>query len=203
MLMGTSTEEKEYSAFQEKVKRTIYVDNLAPSVTDAVMKAAFNQFGNVISIHFIPNYLEAKNLSQAALVEMESAKTAREIVVQMGNFPFMILGMPRPVRVLAARGEMFEDRPRKPGRKILCQWLDPKDPKFEVANKIKQIVKQHAAEASLVLEQQRVEEEKLATEQNETLKSHYGKFEQLEGVYDDGTAKLLAHHYGINISDTS
>lgn len=149
--MGTSSEE-EYAAFLEKVDRTIYVDNLSPQITESIVKAAFNQFGNVKSIQFIPNYLEPKNMPQAALVEMENPKQAREIITQMGNYPFMVSGMPRPVRACAAELEMFEDRPRKPGRKILCRWLDPKEPDFEVAKKIKHLVRRHSAEASLVVE---------------------------------------------------
>lgn len=148
--MGISSEE--YAAFLEKVKRTIYVDNLAPQVTEPVIKTAFNQFGDVKSVHFIPTYLEPKPAPQAALVEMVNPKQAREIITEMGTHPFMILGMPRPVRASAARLEMFDDRPKKPGRQITFCWLDPKDPEFEVAKKMKLAVRRHAAEASIVLE---------------------------------------------------
>lgn len=199
--MGTSSEEESYAAFLEKVKRTIYVDNLSPQVTESVMKAAFNQFGNVLSVEFIPNYFESKHMPQSALVEMENAKQARDITNQMSNFPFMISGMPRPVRARAARLEMFDDRPRNPGHKIMCRWLDPKEAEFEVAMKIKETVRIHSAEASLVLEQQRAEEEKLANQQSEALKAHYKKFEMLGRVFEDGTAKDLARHYNIPISD--
>ncbi|KAL8457791.1 hypothetical protein ACS0TY_035607 [Phlomoides rotata] len=150
--MGTSTEEQEYAAFLENVERTVYVDNLSPEVTEAILKAACNQFGSVKSVQFIPNYFEPINAPQAALVEMETPKQAREIIIEMANYPFMILGKPRPVRSRPATVEMFEDRPRKPGRKIVCRWLDPKDPDFEVAQKMKLLVKQHANEAALMLE---------------------------------------------------
>ncbi|PIN15509.1 hypothetical protein CDL12_11842 [Handroanthus impetiginosus] len=199
--MSTSTEEEEYAAFLEKVARTIYVDNLSPQVTDTVMKAAFNQFGNVSSVQFIPNYLEPKNMPQAALVEMENAKQAQDIISEMGHYPLMISGMPRPARAHPAKLEMFDDRPRKPGRKIVCCWLDPEEPGFEAAQKIKHLVRRHAAEASVVLEQQRAEEEQLTNQQNETLKAHYRKYELLGGVLEDGTAKHLAHHYNVSISD--
>ncbi|KAG8378907.1 hypothetical protein BUALT_Bualt07G0033400 [Buddleja alternifolia] len=198
--MGSSNEE-EYATFMEKVKRTIYVDNLAPQVTDSVMKAAFNQFGNVISVQFIPNYLEPKNMPQAALVEMENPKQAGEIITEMRSYPLMISGMPRPVRAREAKLGMFENRPRKPGRRIQCRWVDPTEPDFEVAKKIKFLVRKHAAEASVVLERQRAEEEKLANQQTETLKAHYRKFEMLDGVLEDGTAKQLARHYNMHISD--
>ncbi|KAH6824664.1 hypothetical protein C2S53_001893 [Perilla frutescens var. hirtella] len=197
--MGTSSEE-DYAAFLEKVKRSIYVDNFSPQVTESVMRTAFNQFGNVKSVHFIPIYLEPRNGPRAALVEMENPKQATEIIKEMGNLPFMILGMPRPARACAARLEMFDDRPRKPGRKILCRWLDPKEPNFEIAKRVKNAVRKHAAEASVVLEQQRGEEEKLATQQSETLKAQHKKFELLNTVFEDGTFKDLGGRYDMRIN---
>ncbi|KAL6493548.1 hypothetical protein OROGR_029403 [Orobanche gracilis] len=198
--MATSSE-AEYNAFLEKVKRTIYIDNLSPQVTEKVLRAAFDQFGNVISIQFIPNFFEPKNIPISALVQMETPKQAQGIVAEMKNYPFMVLGMPRPVRSCPAKAEMFDDRPRKPGQRIMCRWVDPKDPDFEVAKKMKQLVRKHEAEASLVLEHQRAEEEKLANQQSETLKGHYKKLEMLETVFQDGTAKNLARQYNIPIAD--
>lgn len=194
--------EESYASFLEKVKRTIYIDNMSPAATDSIVKAAFNQFGNVLSVHFLPNYLEPKNVPQAALVEMENPKQAEEIIAEMKVYPFMILGMPRPVRARPAKLEMFDDRPKKPGRRILCQWIDSKNPDFEVAQKIKNLVKTQAAEASFLLMEQLKEEEKLAAQQNETLKANYRKFELIDGVHEDGTAKQLAHYYNMRVSDS-
>ncbi|XP_073295332.1 ASI1-immunoprecipitated protein 1-like [Primulina huaijiensis] len=191
-----------YASFLEKVKRTIYIDNMSPAVTDSVVKAAFNQFGNVLSVHFIPNYLEPKNVPRAALVEMENPKQAEEIIAEMEIYPFMISGMPRPVRARPAKLEMFDDRPKNPERRIQCRWIDSKDPNFEVAQKIKKLVKTHAAEASFLLMEQLKEEEKLAAQQNETLKANFRKFELIDGVHEDGTTKQLAHYYNMRISDS-
>ncbi|CAA0826366.1 RNA-binding (RRM/RBD/RNP motifs) family protein, partial [Striga hermonthica] len=83
---------------------------------------------------------------------MESPKQAQAIVGQMENYPFMVLGMPRPIRSRPARPEMFEDRPRKPGQRIVCRWVGPEDPDFEVAKKLKNLAKKHEAEAFVVLE---------------------------------------------------
>ncbi|XP_021768751.1 uncharacterized protein LOC110733040 isoform X3 [Chenopodium quinoa] len=41
--MGSETE-KEYTAFEEKVKRTVYLDNLSPQVTEEALRNAFKQF---------------------------------------------------------------------------------------------------------------------------------------------------------------
>ncbi|KAI7726199.1 hypothetical protein M8C21_027345, partial [Ambrosia artemisiifolia] len=43
--MDPSTEEK-YAAFEEKVKKSIHIDNLSPQVTEAVLKSALNQFAH-------------------------------------------------------------------------------------------------------------------------------------------------------------
>ncbi|KAF8405756.1 hypothetical protein HHK36_007833 [Tetracentron sinense] len=148
--MGTP-DHKEYAAFEEKVRRTIYIDNLSPQVTGAVLKTALGQFGTVTDVQFIPNYTEFRSIPQCTLVEMETAKQAKSIVTEMTNYPFMMSGMPRPVRARPAEVEMFSDRPPKPGRKIHCRWVDPNDPDFEVAKKLKFLTRKHAAEASFIL----------------------------------------------------
>lgn len=221
---------EEYAEFLKKVERTIYVDNISPAVTETVLKAAFNQFGNVTRVQFIPTFMQPNGVPQAALVEMETTKQAEQIISEMESCPFMIAGMPRPVRGKIAEVEMFDARPRKPGRKIRCRWLHPKDPKFEVAMKIKNLVKKHAAEVSfllevnptflhlinwdclnilkvicsitmLLLQQQLAEEENLAKKQAETLRVNYKKLELIDGVFADGTAKHLARHYRIDAKD--
>lgn len=142
----------EYAEFLKKVERTLYVDNISPDVTESVLKAAFDQFGYVTAVQFIPLSMQLlKNGIRAALVEMLDIKQAKDILSEM-NKPFMICGMPRPVRVKAAVAEMFVDRPRKPGRQIRCRWLDPRDPKCKVAKKIKEAVKRHAEEDAFLLE---------------------------------------------------
>lgn len=192
---------EEYAAFQERVKRTIYIDNLSPQVTEVVLKAALDQFGNVVNVQFIPNYIGPPNLPRAALVEMETSTQATEIITEMVNSPFMVAGMPRPVTARAAEAEMFADRPRKPGRMITFQWLDPEDPDFEVATKIKHLTRKHAAEADFLLNKQIAEEEKLAKQQAETLKANYKKFQLIDDVLADGTANKLAKKYNMHLSD--
>ncbi|CAL5398220.1 unnamed protein product [Camellia sinensis] len=189
--------EAEYAAFEEKVRRTVYIDNLSPQVTEAVLKTALNQFGNVDKVQFIPNYTQLNSLPHVALVEMENSKQAKQIVSEMGNFPFMMSGMPRPVRARAAEMEMFDDRPRKPGRSINFRWLDPQHPDFKVAKELKEVTRQHEAEALFALEQQLADEEKLAEQQSVTLKACHKKFELIEGVLNDGSADRLARRYNM------
>lgn len=146
-----STERGEYAAFEAKVRRTIFMDNLSPHVTESVVRTALGQYGTVKSIQFIPNYLGPPNLPQCALVEMEKEKQAQVVIATISQFPFMMSGMPRPVRARAAKPEMFADRPRQPGRQVQFRWLDRSDPDFEVATKLKRLVKKHATETEFML----------------------------------------------------
>lgn len=148
--MGSATEEQ-FAAFEEKVKRTVYVDNLSPQVTEPVMRTALDQFGTVVRVQFIPNYMEPLNSSQCALVEMKDLKEAKSVISVIAEFPFMISGMPRPVRARPAEVEMFDDRPIKPGSKISFSWLDQNDPDFQVAKKMKLFTRKHAAETAFLL----------------------------------------------------
>ncbi|MCL7052172.1 hypothetical protein MKW94_015524 [Papaver nudicaule] len=196
---GTSPEE--YAAFEEKVKRTVYIDDLSPQVTTAVLKTALEQFGIVKTVQFIPNYIEPKNIPQCALVEMQTEKQAKAIINEMSNYPFMMSGMPRPVRALAAEMEMFADRPAKPARRITCHWLEHTDPDYEVAQKLKQLTLQHAKEASYLLRVKLEDEEKLAMQQSDMLKANHKKLEMLENLMFDGSLRRLARRYNMNLAD--
>lgn len=144
--------EKAYAAFQERVKRTVYLDNISPQVNIPVIRTALGQFGNVVNVEFILNYTIPFDIPQCALVEMENEKEAAAVISEMKNFPFMILGMPRPARALPAKPEMFADRPSPPNRKIQLRWVKPSDPEFEVGKKLKHLVKRHRAETNAMIE---------------------------------------------------
>ncbi|CAL0318813.1 unnamed protein product [Lupinus luteus] len=197
--MGSTSEK--YAAFKEKVRRTVYFDNLSPQVTESVLRTALEQFAIVKTVKFIPNYIGPSNLPQCALVELDSVKKAEEVILMIRQYPFMMSGMPRPVRARHAEEEMFDDRPIDPDRKIQCTWLDPSDPDFEVAMELKRLACKHAAEISFMHRLQLLEEEKLAQQQTETLKVHYKKFKMIEDITMDGTARRLAREYDMRITD--
>ncbi|OMO57619.1 hypothetical protein CCACVL1_25733 [Corchorus capsularis] len=197
-----SAEADEYAAFVKKMRRTVYLDNLSPHVTEPVVRTALDQYGTVKSVQFIPNYFEPNNLPRCALVEMEKEKQAEVVVSTLSHYPFMMSGMPRPVRARAAEAEMFSDRPRKPNRRnILFRWVPPTDPDFEVANKLKRLAKRHADETAVMLKHQMDKERELAKQQSETLKANYKKYEGIDSVMADGTARRLARYYGMRVSD--
>ncbi|KAF7124348.1 hypothetical protein RHSIM_Rhsim12G0009000 [Rhododendron simsii] len=75
---GFNESETDYAAFEERVRRTVYVDNLSPQVNESILKSAFDQFGNVCKVEFIPNYAEESNMPRYALVEMDSPENQLE-----------------------------------------------------------------------------------------------------------------------------
>lgn len=199
--MSTPNEEakKAYDEFREKVKRTVFLDTLSPQVTAAVIKTALGQFGETVSVEFLPNYTIPYPIPQCALVEMENAKQARAVIDMMTTYPFLMAGMPRPVRALPAKAEMFSDRPSPPDRKIKVQWLEKSDPNFEAAKKMKELCKKHTAETLALIKHQLDDEEKLSKQQEETLKANIRKFDSIDNTIQDGTCARLARHYGMNL----
>lgn len=104
--------------------------------------------GRVETVEFLPNQVfPFENLAQAALVEMESEKKAQAVVETLTDFPFMLSGMPRPVRAKRAWLELFPDRPTRPGKKpIEFRWVEPRDPDSDNIKKLELMAKRHQAE---------------------------------------------------------
>lgn len=139
---------KDYADFLEKVKKTVFINNISPKATTLVVESALQQFGNVVNVEFMPNYMIPYNIPQCALVEMEDQKQALKAIDAMTNYPFMMGGMPRPVRVTAAKVEMFCDRPAPPDRrKIRFRWMQPTDPHFHAMKKFRWLARRHTAES--------------------------------------------------------
>ncbi|KAK9931202.1 hypothetical protein M0R45_018489 [Rubus argutus] len=193
--------EAQYAEFEGKVKRTIYLDNLSPQVNELIVRQAFDHFGTVESVQFIPNYLESKNIPQCALIEMKNPTQVNAIVSDIAQKPFMIGGMPRPVRARKAKMEMFDDRPVKPGRTIQFRWLEPNYPDFEVAKELKELARIHAVEAEYVLKKQLEDEEKLEEQHQEALKATHKKYKMVQSVIADGTTRQLARGYHLRVAD--
>ncbi|KAL9239767.1 hypothetical protein vseg_014058 [Gypsophila vaccaria] len=201
--MGSEGEaEKEYAQFLEKVKRSIYLDNLSPLVTEEVIRTAFGGCSDVKSIHFIPNYTHPYYSPRCALVEFSTEKDFKVVLDLISGFPFMMSGMPRPVRGRPAEPEMFSDRLAKPGARIQPRWLGRTDPDFVVGQKLKRLAKKHTAEESLLLKKQLEKEENLSKQQAEILKGHNDKLKMMESLVFDGTSTRLAKHFGVNVEET-
>ncbi|KAG2640936.1 uncharacterized protein LOC120666251 [Panicum virgatum] len=192
---------KEYKEFEEKVKRTVYLDNLSLLATDAVIKMALNQFGNVKNVNFLTNYTVPFDIPQSALVEMETEKDAEYVVNMLDEFPFMMSGMPRPVRVKRATAVMFNDRPQKPGRKLEFCWVGPTDPDFHDVRRFKLMSKRHEVENLALIKNQLHEEALLAKHQQDNLNFHYRKLESIDGVIMTGWLNHLTRIYNLNFDE--
>ncbi|KAL6651665.1 hypothetical protein ACP70R_010590 [Stipagrostis hirtigluma subsp. patula] len=201
--MGTSEEQalKDYADFQDKVKRTIYLDQLSPQVTSGVIKAALAQCANVVNVEFIVNYTVPHDIPSSALVELEDEGQAKAAVELMEDFPFIIGGMPRPVRAIYAKAEMFRDRPPRPGVKKDFSWVKQGDDGYEAMKKMINLAKRQEAENLSLIKSQLDEEKELAKQQQESLDGNCKKYDLLENVVQNGTIKNLAHRYGINLDD--
>lgn len=189
---------KEYNDFKEKVRRTVFLDHLSPQVTVPVIETALGQFGNVLNVEFIPNYTIPCPIPQCALVEMETEHQAKAVTNDLSNYPFMMSGMPRPVRAQAATAEMFSDRPPHPDRKLQVLW-DPSHPNLEVGVKMKQLCRRHTAETLELIKATLNEEEKLASQQEELVKSNHKKYETLDNLMQDGSVLRLARQYDLHL----
>ncbi|KAI4302751.1 hypothetical protein MLD38_038462 [Melastoma candidum] len=190
---------EECAAFQEKVRRTVCISDLSPLVTEPILRTALDQFMSVKSVEFIPNYTNMKNMPRCALVELEDPEHAKLILELISECPLMIGGMPRPVTACPATVGMFADRPQKPGRRIEIQWLEPDDPRFENAQKLKRLAQKHTAEASFLLQCQLIEEQKLAKQHQDVLAANYDKHQKIDSI--KGAARRLAQYYDMNVMD--
>jgi hypothetical protein len=137
---------KDYADFKEKVKKTIYLDQLSPQVTSQVIKAALAQCANVVNVEFIMNYTIPFDIPSAALVELDNEMQVKASVELMSDFPFIIGGMPRPVKAIPAKPEMFRDRPRRPGINKKFRWVKQGDEEYETMKKLKILAERQEAE---------------------------------------------------------
>ncbi|CAL5089677.1 unnamed protein product [Urochloa decumbens] len=192
---------KEYKEFEEKVKRSVYLDNLSVLVTDAVVRMALNQFGNVKNVKFLTNYTIPFDIPQSALVEMETEKDAEHVVNMLNEFPFMMSGMPRPVRAKRATAEMFNDRPSKPGRKLEFCWVGPTDPDCHDVRKFKLMYKRHEVENLALIKNQLHEEALLAQHQQDNLNCNYRKLESIDSVIQTGSVNRLTRIYNLRFDE--
>lgn len=192
---------KEYQEFEEKVKRTVYLDNFSHQATEAVIKTALDQFGTVRKVSFLVNYTIPYNIPQSALVEMETEKDAVSVVNMLHEFPFMMSGMPRPVRAQRATAEMFNDRPWRPGSKLEFHWMGPTDPDYEIFKKLKLMSRRHEVENLALIKHELEEEQLLAKQQQEILNCNYRKLEAMDSVILSGRVDHMSRIYSLNFDE--
>ncbi|KQK20224.1 uncharacterized protein LOC100827544 [Brachypodium distachyon] len=189
---------KEFQEFEERVKRTVYLDNLSHHATEAIIKSSLSQFCTLRKVSFVVNYTIPYNIPQSALVEMETEKDAEVLVSMLHDFPFMMYGMPRPVRAKRATAEMFNDCPRRPGSKFKFHWVGPTDPDSEILKRLKLISRRHEVENLALIEHELEEEKLLAEQQQENLNCNFRMMETMDTVILSGMANYISRIYSIN-----
>ncbi|GJN12185.1 hypothetical protein PR202_ga30442 [Eleusine coracana subsp. coracana] len=192
---------KVYKEFEEKVRRTVYLDNMSHLATETVINMALNQFGTVRNVNFLINYTVPYDIPQSALVEMETEKDAESVVSMLHEFPFMMSGMPRPVRVQRATAVMFNDRPRKPGGKLEFHWVRPTDPDYHNVRKFKIMSKRHEVENLALIKLELEGEKLLAKQQQDDLDCNYRKLETVDTVVTTGRVGRLSHIYNMRFNE--
>uniref|UniRef100_A0A0E0NJ06 RRM domain-containing protein n=1 Tax=Oryza rufipogon TaxID=4529 RepID=A0A0E0NJ06_ORYRU len=196
----TEDAKKGYADFEERVKRTIYIDHLSPQVTSSVIEAAISQCARVVNVDFIVNYTIPYDIPSAALVELDDEIQAKAAIDLMNNFPFIIGGKPRPVRAIYAKHEMFQDRPPRPGIKKEFQWVKQEDGiEYEGMNKLRLLARRQETENMALIKNLLEEDKDLAKQQQELLDGIYKKYCILDSdVMND--IKNLSRRYGVNLA---
>uniref|UniRef100_A0A0D9YW89 RRM domain-containing protein n=1 Tax=Oryza glumipatula TaxID=40148 RepID=A0A0D9YW89_9ORYZ len=191
---------KGYADFEERVKRTIYIDHLSPQVTSSVIEAAISQCARVVNVDFIVNYTIPYDIPSAALVELDDEIQAKAAIDLMNNFPFIIGGKPRPVRAIYAKHEMFQDRPPRPGIKKEFRWVKQEDGiEYEGMNKLRLLARRQETENMALIKNLLEEDKDLAKQQQELLDGIYKKYCILDSdVMND--IKNLSRRYGVNLA---
>uniref|UniRef100_A0A0D3F8P8 RRM domain-containing protein n=2 Tax=Oryza TaxID=4527 RepID=A0A0D3F8P8_9ORYZ len=191
---------KGYADFEERVKRTIYIDHLSPQVTSSVIEAAISQCARVVNVDFIVNYTIPYDIPSAALVELDDEIQAKAAIDLMNNFPFIIGGKPRPVRAIYAKHEMFQDRPPRPGIKKEFRWVKQEDGiEYEGMNKLRLLARRQETENMALIKNLLEEDKDLAQQQQELLDGIYKKYCILDSdVMND--IKNLSRRYGVNLA---
>ncbi|CAI5534925.1 unnamed protein product, partial [Closterium sp. Naga37s-1] len=81
------------ATFEERVARSILVDELCGAVTPAALQSALGQFGTVRSVQLVPNLLDPRRSSGCAIVELHSRHLALKVRAQQ-RLPLFLLPFP-------------------------------------------------------------------------------------------------------------
>ncbi|GBG80968.1 hypothetical protein CBR_g31525 [Chara braunii] len=96
------------SEFEQKVRRTVFLDEIAPQVTVAIMQSALSQFGKVTSMKLVNHPLDPLVPQGCALIEFANEEQAMRVAATTRKNLLMVGGMPRPVRARMASKYMFD-----------------------------------------------------------------------------------------------
>ncbi|KAI5080709.1 hypothetical protein GOP47_0003892 [Adiantum capillus-veneris] len=204
---GVLTISEGMAKFQERVSRSVFLDDVAPSVTLATIITALGQFGKVLNARMLDCPLSPKLGPKRALVEMATQREAERAIKEIQEHPFIMMkGILRPVIARAAEASLYPERPSKIrktlpdngdrknadiGRKPTFCWVNRGDPDWDFVCKQKQLAKKHVMECQYLMQELKKEEEKLSKEQEERAASFLDKFALVDACLRDKIVKQL------------
>eukprot|EP00245_Coleochaete_scutata_P007128 TRINITY_DN22227_c0_g1_i1.p1 TRINITY_DN22227_c0_g1~~TRINITY_DN22227_c0_g1_i1.p1 ORF type:complete len:196 (-),score=64.46 TRINITY_DN22227_c0_g1_i1:600-1187(-) len=187
-------------AFQEQLKRTVYIDNLSHNIMESVLQKAVEQFGTVVSIKICKDERDSRRSLGCALVEVEHPEQAEHIVTTLDKWLFMLGGMPRPVRVSPAVPEML-DRSLDVQVQVECPALHPRlqDRRGDLLKKLTELADEHAKEKANLEEAKQREEEELHAKQEETYRQDYQKLNEIQKQWTPESQELR-RRFGMKVN---
>ncbi|MCO5572754.1 hypothetical protein L7F22_026513 [Adiantum nelumboides] len=207
---------EDMAKFEKRVRRSVFLDDVAPAVTISTIRTALGQFGKVLNTQILDCPLSSKFGPKQALVEMGTQREAERAIKEIQEHPFIMMkGILRPVIARAADATLYPERPSKirrtmaderdgkspdVGRKPSFCWVDRGDPDWDFVSKQKQLVKKHVVECQYLMQELRKEEEKLSKDQEERAVSFLDKFAMVDACMRDRIVKQLGFYYGIRVN---
>lgn len=166
---------------------TLWVGDLAPTITSAMLTAAFSQFGGVRDSHIENEPPELGGGSKHfGFVEFTRRSVAAKVQALLSDNLFIFGNNPRPVRVEFALDTTIDEREDSPLTSGLDQppphFARPGSLEFDFALKWREITLAHKSEEDRVAEVHRQEREILRLEQERIYLSEVDKLKSLEAM---------------------
>ncbi|CAI5974833.1 unnamed protein product [Closterium sp. NIES-64] len=105
------------ATFEERVARSILVDELCGAVTPAALQSALGQFGTVRSVQMVPNLLHPRRSSGCAIVELHSRHLALKMLADISESILIVGAGPRPAEEMKMLTEHVEAEKQQVGEK--------------------------------------------------------------------------------------
>uniref|UniRef100_A0A7S2C8J7 RRM domain-containing protein n=1 Tax=Haptolina brevifila TaxID=156173 RepID=A0A7S2C8J7_9EUKA len=166
---------------------TLYVGDLAPTVTADVLREAFRQFGNVVECRVEKEPAELGGRSKLfGFIEYSKRHVAAKVQQLLSDNLFIIANSPRPVRVEFALDLGGDDNEGSPVGQFPAEppphFAQPGTLEYEFALKWRELALAHAAEKEQLREVHRQEREILRRDQAQMYEHETKKMRDLESI---------------------
>ncbi|GJP45396.1 hypothetical protein CLOM_g4792 [Closterium sp. NIES-68] len=218
---GAGAEVEREASFAERVARSIFVDELCPAVTPAVLQSALGQFGAVRSVQLVPNLLLPRRSSGCAIVELHSRDVAAKMLADLSESLLIVGAGPRPVRACKARADMFDgafvfpsalhaaalSQPA-PAAASAAAWHGapcssaPALPGFRRARRWKEVAGRQAEEMKMLAEHVAWEKQQVGERQRVRIEEDLRRLTLIDhAMAPNGAIAHLRHYYGMPAMD--